>query len=54
MSTQQTYQTFEEGQLNAAGISRMADLLSCTEVLKVIETPEMIETTNEIVSAGAR
>jgi len=49
MSTQQTYQTFEEGQLNAAGISRMADLLSCTEVLKVIETPEMIETTNEIV-----
>ena len=49
MSQQQTYQTFVEGKLNEAGITRVADLFSCTELLTVIQTPEMIETTNEIV-----
>ena len=49
MSTKQTYESFREGRPNAAATTRLLDLFQATECGVIIETPEMVETTNEIV-----
>ena len=45
----QTYHTFREGRPNAAATERISELVRATEPGIIIETPEMVETTNEIV-----
>ena len=47
--SQTTYQSFTEGRPNAAATTRILELLRATEPGIIIETPEMVETTNEIV-----
>ncbi len=44
-----TYKSFTEARPNAAGTTRILELLRATEPGIIIETPEMVETLNEIV-----
>lgn len=47
--SEKTYTTFTEGRPNAAATTRILELLRATEPGIIIETPEMVETLNEIV-----
>ena len=49
MSNQKTYQNFREDRPNKKATERVLELLRATEAGIVIETPEMVETTNELV-----
>ena len=49
MSDKPVYESFREGRPNAAATARVLDLFGATECGVIIETPEMVETTNEIV-----
>ena len=53
MSTDNTYQLFEEKRANIASTTRILELLRATEPGIIIETPELAETVSEITRLAA-